>query len=263
MSSTHIEFKNSRGQKIAGIITHPEDVEHDDDSVQRPGVILCHSFTGYKEIPHLKALADKAASRGIVALRFDFTDCVGESEGSCEDMKLSSQIEDLKDAIRYFESRGEVDPDSIGLAGHSLGGMTSIFVASELKSAEAVVPIAAPASSDEEKLFQGNEIERWRQAGHIHFPTQKRGEIKIGWQFYKDLQQYDAREVVSEISAPVRFVHGTEDEIVPLNNSKEMYERAVEPKSLKDIKGADHLFRKKENQEEMVEETLSWIEEYV
>ncbi|MDY6778429.1 MAG: dienelactone hydrolase family protein, partial [Candidatus Nanohaloarchaea archaeon] len=127
--TSRVSFRNSRDMELVGLVTHPEGVDHDDDAEQRPGVILCHSFTGYKEVPHLKAIAEGLADRGLVALRFDFSDCVGESDGTCEDMKLTNQITDLIDAINYLESRGEVDPDCIGVAGHSLGGMTVLMAA--------------------------------------------------------------------------------------------------------------------------------------
>lgn len=260
MSSTRqVRFENSRDMELVGLVTHPDGVEHDVSGEQRPGVILCHSFTGYKEIPHLKALAEELAERGSVALRFDFSDCVGESEGTCEGMTLTKQIQDLRDAISYFESRGEVDPGRIGLAGHSLGGMTSIMVVARDERPAAVVAIASPANAECEKLFQGNEIERWKRAGHIHLPTYKRGEVKIGWQFYEDLQQYDAQEAVRDIGVPVRFVHGTADDIVPLDNSERMYEQAIQPKDLYKVEGADHLFSDRSGQEAMVDATVGWL----
>lgn len=263
MRSDTVRLRNERDMEIAGIITHPDEVEHDDPADQRPGVILSHSFTGYKEIPHLKALADRLASEGFIALRFDFTDCVGESDGTCEDMKLSNQITDLKSALSFFESRGDVDEKRVGLAGHSLGGMTSILVAAEDDRPSALVPIAAPANAECEKLFQGNEIDRWERAGHIHFPTYKRGEVKIGWQFYEDLQQYDALDAMPDIDIPVRFVHGTDDDIVPLSNSESMYDRSNDPRDLKRVEGADHLFSGKKAQDAMVEATADWFVEHL
>lgn len=244
---------------LVGLLTHPEGVEHDAAAETYPAAIVCHSFTGYKEIPHLKALADELAERGIVALRIDFTDCVGESDGSCRDMTLTNQIADLEDALSWLESRGEVDPDRIGVGGHSLGGATSVFVASQDERPAAVVPVAAPATHETERLFQGKEIERWEEMGHIHFPTQRRGEVEIGWQFYEDLQQYDARDAVANIHAPIRFIHGSEDDIVPPSDSEAMYDRANPPKDLQLVDGADHLFRRKEHQREMVTLAADWF----
>ncbi len=256
-----ITFENSRGMDVAGILTHPDGVSHDDPEQQYPAAILCHSFTGYKEIPHLAYLAKYLASQGIIAMRFDFTDCVGESDGTCEEMKLSNQVKDLTDAIDFLESRGEVDPNCIGLAGHSLGGMTSIIVAAKDERPQAVVPIAAPASHECEQLFQGDRIQEWKEQGYIYFDTHRRGEVKINWSFYEDLQQYDARDEVPEIDVPIRFVHGTEDDIVPLRNSEEMFEKANDPKDLHVIEGADHLFRKDEHQEAMVTAACDWLKE--
>ncbi|MDY6778430.1 MAG: prolyl oligopeptidase family serine peptidase, partial [Candidatus Nanohaloarchaea archaeon] len=128
---------------------------------------------------------------------------------------------------------------------------------------QAVVSISAPADAECEKLFQGNEIDRWKRAGHIHFPTYKRGEVKIGWQFYADLQQYDAREAVENVMVPVRFIHGTEDDIVPLKNAEQLYERSNEPRDLQRVEGADHLFSSSEHQHRMVNGVVDWMEEHL
>ncbi|MDY6766412.1 MAG: alpha/beta fold hydrolase [Candidatus Nanohaloarchaea archaeon] len=263
MRTRTVTFENSRGMTLKGIVNHPEDAAHDDPSRDLPAAVLCHSFTGFKEIPHLQALAEELTDRGVVALRFDFSDCVGESDGSCEEMKLTNQLDDLRNALRFIEAMGEVDEHRIAVAGHSLGGMTSILVAAEDDRPQAVVPVAAPANHEGEQLFQGKEIDRWREMGHTHFPTVKRGEVKIGWQFYEDLQQYDALEVVGDIAAPVRFVHGSDDEIVPVENSEQLYEAASEPRDLHVVEGADHLFRRNEHEQEMVAAAAGWIEEHI
>lgn len=261
MTARQIGFENSRGQQIEGVIDHPKDIEHEDPHASAPGVILCHSFTGYKEIPHLKRLAEALNAEGYVTLRFDFADCVGESDGSCEDMSLSKQIDDLRDAISFFESRGEIDPGRIGIAGHSLGGMTCIEVAAMDDRPSAVVSISAPVSAECEKLFQGNEIDRWRRAGHLHFPTRKAGEVKIGWSFYEDLREYDSRESVESIAVPIRFIHGSDDEIVPLTNSEQLYDNANEPKDLSVIDEADHLFREPDHEQMMINAASRWMEQ--
>lgn len=200
--------------------------------------------------------------RGIIVLRIDFTDCVGESDGACEDMKLTSQITDITDALAWLESRGEVAPDRIGIGGYSLGGATSIFVAAEDDRPAAVVPVAAPASHETERLFQGKELERWKEMGHIHFPTEKRGEVTIGWQFYEDLQQYDGRDAVGRIHVPIRFTHGSDDDIVSVTDAEAMHERANDPKDLHILEGGDHLFRRPEHQEQMVE-AAAWSDPHL
>ncbi|MDY6769352.1 MAG: alpha/beta fold hydrolase [Candidatus Nanohaloarchaea archaeon] len=263
MESTNVQFENSREMTLKGIIDHPDGADHDDPSHDLPAAVLCHSFTGFKEIPHLEALAEELTDRGMVALRFDFSDCVGESDGSCEDMKLTNQLDDLENALSFLEAMGEVDEDRLGVAGHSLGGMTAILVAARDGRPDAVVPVAAPANHEGEKLFEGKELDRWKEMGHTHFPTVKRGEVKIGWAFYEDLQQYDAVDVVGDIDAPLRFVHGDADDIVPLANSEMLYEAASEPKDLHVVEGADHLFRRDEHEDAMVAAVADWMEQHV
>ena len=47
-------------------------------------------------------------------------------------------------------------------------------------------------------------------------------------------------QVVSEVSCPVLFIHGTEDKTVPVDHSKRLFAAAREPKDLWIVNGAAH-----------------------
>ena len=49
-------------------------------------------------------------------------------------------------------------------------------------------------------------------------------------------------ESVAQSTKPKFFIHGERDELCPLKDMREFYARAVEPKELVVIDGADHLF---------------------
>ena len=46
----------------------------------------------------------------------------------------------------------------------------------------------------------------------------------------------------SQISVPWLLVHGTEDDVVPIEDSQAIFKRANEPKELVVLDGADHVF---------------------
>lgn len=258
--SRKVSIRNGRGMELAGIVEYPAKVTA---GKTYPAVVLSHSFTGFKEIKHLTHLSAALVKSGFFAFRFDFSDCIGESEGTCEEMRLIHQVDDLLDVLDFVDGKDPVDSERVGLAGHSLGGLTSIVAASRDDRPAALVPVASAADATGGNLFGENEVERWRDAGHIHFQTYRRGEVKIGYGFYEDLQRYDALELLPGIHAPIRFIHGTEDTIVPVENSKRMYDAANEPRDLHLVEGADHLFKQQEHEEEMLDAAVDWFEEWL
>src|SRR3989338_8213394 len=99
-------FVNNRGEKLSGTV-HGKGAK---------AVILCHGFRSSKE--NNAAWAEKL-SDSFAVLRFDFSGH-GESDGELKDITLTRLLADMSAAIGFIASRGA---KSIGLAGHSLGGI--------------------------------------------------------------------------------------------------------------------------------------------
>lgn len=51
---------------------------------------------------------------------------------------------------------------------------------------------------------------------------------------------YDSLSQIESVSAPLLFIHGTHDAVIPPSMSQALYERAREPKRLYWVQGADH-----------------------
>ncbi|MEE9324902.1 MAG: alpha/beta fold hydrolase [Dehalococcoidia bacterium] len=258
MPSQKVSFHNSRALKLVGILEKPDDVEG-----KRPGVIICHGFTGFKEVKYLVRLARGLQQRGFITLRFDFSDCIGESEGSCEDMLLSHQVNDLISAINFLEEDVDIDPSRIGLAGHSLGGLTCIVVASTDKRPKALVSIASPAHHDWQTIFDQETVDRWQRVGEIEFPSFTRGHIRVHYHFLEDLREYDATKIIQNVRVPTCLIHGTEDSLVPEKNAHALYEHAHPPKALKLVEVADHFFLDEPSMEAMTCHAVGWFEGYL
>ena len=52
--------------------------------------------------------------------------------------------------------------------------------------------------------------------------------------------RYDLVERLKHVSVPVLVIHGDQDEIVPINLGRQVFEAARAPKSLYLVEGADH-----------------------
>ncbi|MDE2954321.1 MAG: alpha/beta hydrolase, partial [Gemmatimonadota bacterium] len=62
----------------------------------------------------------------------------------------------------------------------------------------------------------------------------------------------------SQISAPYLLVHGTEDDVVPIEDSQTIFEQANEPKELVTLNGADHVFSD-DATPAMIQAVINWI----
>ena len=119
----HVEqvmFRSGR-VRCAGDLYLPDDI---DDLAPAPAVVMGHSVTMVKEAlaPH----AEYLVRAGFVVLAIDYR-TIGSSEGEPRCQWLPErQVEDMRAGVSYLRTRAEVDPERIGLWGHSTGAGVAI-----------------------------------------------------------------------------------------------------------------------------------------
>lgn len=111
-------------------------------------------------------LADHLARRGVAVLRFDDPG-VGGSTGSYFDSTLQDRAAGVLAAVRLLRERSEIDPDRIGVLGHSEGGWVASLAAARAPEAIAfAVLMAGPAQNPTDLLLtQQREMLAARGAG--------------------------------------------------------------------------------------------------
>lgn len=115
----------SEGLPMAGIVYRPDGQPAGE---RRPGILLCHGFTGVKEMA-LPDVAQRFAAAGYPALTFDYR-YFGESGGEPRHRLLPlEQVQDIRNALTYFQTLDGVDPERIALWGTSFGGANVIYAA--------------------------------------------------------------------------------------------------------------------------------------
>ena len=104
---------NSRGDEIVGVLFLPE------MAAQLPALIICHGALEFKE--NYFELSEYLVKRGIAVLAIDMHGH-GESEGERYHVNMDEWVADIRAAIKFLESRAEVDGNRIGAFGLSSGG---------------------------------------------------------------------------------------------------------------------------------------------
>jgi pimeloyl-ACP methyl ester carboxylesterase len=103
-------------------------------------------------------LADHLTRMGIGVLRYDDRG-FGESTGDFAAATTEDFAADVESAIAYLKSRTDINPNNIGLIGHSEGGIIAPMVATKDNSNVAfMVLLAAPAVSGAEILLLQQQV---------------------------------------------------------------------------------------------------------
>lgn len=153
-------FNKHDQTKLAGTLTTPS-------SGGKHPIVLLISGSGAQdrnsEIFGHKSfwvIADYLTNHGIAVLRIDDRG-VGGSNGVHNAAGLLEFQRDAETAIEYLKSRSEVDPQKIGIIGHSLGGALAPIVASKDSSLAFIIMLAGPGMrGDKLMLLQKEIIER-------------------------------------------------------------------------------------------------------
>lgn len=208
--------------------------------------VLGHGVTGNKDRPFVVALAEGLAAAGIHALRFSFAGN-GASGGRFADATVSKEVEDLG---AVFDA---LDGYSVCYVGHSMGGAVGVLRASRDERIRLLVSLAGMVHTHAfaEREF-GEEVPdegcMWDEP-----------DCPLSQAYMDDMAQIDT--VVrrgAEIAVPWLLVHGSEDDVVPIDDSHDILARASDNAELVVIDGADHVFS--EHAQVMVEKVVGWLQ---
>jgi pimeloyl-ACP methyl ester carboxylesterase len=143
----------------------------------------------------------------------------GKSQG---DFPSESQVyEDAQLAWDYLVQQRGVNPHQIYIYGHSLGGAIAIDLAVRHPEAAGLIVEGSFTSTRAMVDFQKGLF--WL------FP--------IDWLLR---QRFDSLSKVDRLQMPVLFIHGTADNVVPVEMSKKLFDAAPEPKQLYIVPDGGH-----------------------
>lgn len=234
------EIRNSLGEKIDYSF-------HDGGETASATMLIGHGVTGNKDRAHLVALAEGLAAAGVHALRFSFAGN-GESEGAFGECTITKEIADLKAVIDAASAAGGI----LYYAGHSMGGAVGVLTATRDDRLRGLVSLAGMVDC---KKFAATEFGEeksgfmWEDEGCPLTETYMEDMAALGTIVEKG----------SEIRIPWLLIHGTEDDVVLVQDTQDIYEKANEPKQLHLIGGADHSFNDPAHRDEMVRTVVEWV----
>lgn len=241
------------GKTLRGRIHIPEPA-----TKRYPCIIYCHGFTGAMTGSHRMFVKTARAIEklGCVSVRFD---CLGsgESDGEFADMTLSGEADDCVAVYDYIKSKEFVDPNHIGLLGHSMGGPVVISANCKLGGKiDKTILLSTAATLFHELIMPmtGDKLKKFMKEGTLDF-----GGNTIGKKLLDNIYNMDIFGMAEKMSGRVLLVHGSEDGESPVYNSVKLKELLGSRAQLKLIEGADHCYSSPTFERQVIEEICRFV----
>jgi uncharacterized protein len=232
------EIKNAQGERI-DYTFHPGDNA-------KPLVILGHGVTGNKDRPFVVALGEALAAAGFPALRISFSGN-GASGGRFVDSNITKEVADLGSVIDAVGGR------PFGYIGHSMGGAVGVLRTSQDARIQFLVSLAGMVHT---KAFAQREFGMVKPGEGFMWDDES---CPLSVAYMNDLATIDTLvDRGAKIRVPWLLVHGSEDDVVPVQDSRDIFARANEPKQLIEIPGSNHVFAG-EHTATMIGQVVGWL----
>ena len=237
-----MEIRNRHGERIDYAI-------HGDDSSDQL-VILGHGVTGDKDREFMVELAKMLAAKGYPIMRISFAGN-GSSEGDFRDATITKEVDDLHSVLDQVKG-----VKKIAYIGYSMGGAVGALAAAKDDRINVLVSLAGMV---ETKDFARREFGMEKPDEGCMWEEE---EYPLSQNFMDDLTQIDSTlPAVKEFRIPWLLLHGSMDDVVLPNDSKNLFDHLKGKKKHVVIEGADHSFA--DHWERVADETAEWFGLYL
>jgi uncharacterized protein len=212
----------SQGLKIYALLTVPNGEK---PAGGWPAIVFNHGYIPpqvYVTTERYIAYVDRLAKAGYIVFRIDYRGH-DRSEGVASGAYSSpGYTVDVLNAVSSLQRFPDVNPDKIGMWGHSMGGyltLRSMVISREIKAG---VIWGGVVGSYADMLYN------WRRSGVTASPDSSRGGWRLGWinqygtpdenlEFWNSVS---ANAYLKDLSGPIQLQHSVTDEDVPVEFSQ-------------------------------------------
>jgi dipeptidyl aminopeptidase/acylaminoacyl peptidase len=183
----------------------------------RPVVVLAHGWS--HNAGYMLPLARQIYTTGASILLYDARGH-GESSGGGP-ITMLNIAQDIIAAVNYLKSRPDVDANRIAVAGHSMGGSSTLLAASmepSIRAAASSSAFADPARLTEATLRYFH-IPRWPVFPLVRFFIER-------WLGGRSMGSIAPVNRIGRIVVPLLLVHGEQDRMIAPWNMEKLYQEA-------------------------------------
>ncbi len=205
-------------------------------------IIAVHGFAGDKESSAISLLAKEMTKEGFGVVCFDFPGH-GESEVEADKLTIDNCINDIETVEEYIKEKYGKQM-KIDLFATSFGAYIALLKIFKYNTKYNKIVLRAPAIKMD-KIFKETLLRETFEE------FQKRGITKLGFDrimnipfsFYEELKQNQILKIYKN-SQKILIIQGTEDDVAPIKDTKELIDLDKANFELFEIQGADHRMKK-------------------
>ncbi|HYD16897.1 MAG TPA: alpha/beta hydrolase [Patescibacteria group bacterium] len=246
-TSNKYKFDNGRGQQLVGIIDRPE-------TTPLFWGVFGPCFTCPKESHAAAKVCRHLAENGVAMLRIDVTG-QGESQGEFSETNFTTRVLDLVAACKAL-ARDHAEPKL--LIGHSISGTAALAASEALPGLKAIATIGSPRDPAAiiEK-FRRQELITEKNSNEIEIMVINQ-RVTFKKSFIEDMLGQEVAAKTAALDKKLFIFHAPQDNIVTVDNAREIYERASKADRELIIldEMATHLFENRREDAERVADTL-------
>lgn len=257
-----------------------------------PLVVITNGHNGFYNYGMFPYIQEQFLKNGVSSYSYNFSHggIVGDSdyftrldlyEKNC--MRLETEdlcgvvrnLTELPLSVRGPRALGATEYDRLILFSHSMGSIPVIFGAKKLieegSKIDGIILISPVCTLE---LWGGRVTDEWEKNG-VHYIKNSRTkqDLPQGREFLEEIKQangkWNVRNALEEVSTNFLIIHGEEDESVPIEHAKNLYEwnkKFGHKVELKIIPNASHTYNTKhpfegasEELEKMIKVITQWI----
>ncbi|PHS10988.1 MAG: alpha/beta hydrolase [Kordia sp.] len=234
------------------------DVSFNNNGKQKPILIFCHGYKGFKDWGCWNVMASHIANENFFFLKFNFSHNGGTIEQPIDfpdlnafaENNFTKELEDLGNVISWVTNpenkySAELNLQDIILVGHSRGGGIVTIKASEDDRVTKLITLAG-ASDYKSRFPTGDQLAYWKKEGVAYVENARtKQQMPHFIQFYDNFMENEARLTISTATKKIRIphliLHGTTDETVKFQEAEALHNWNVKSE-LFAVENANHVF---------------------
>ena len=233
------------------------DMFYNQTSIEKPVIIFCHGYKGFKDWGAWNLMAKSFAEAGFCFLKFNFSHNGGTTEQPIDFPDLEAfgnnnytkELDDLETVIDWVfqneDLKNEVKIKKISLIGHSRAGGIVTIKSEEDSRISKVISLAGVCDFGKRTATSGG-LEQWKEDG-VKYVMNGRTKQNMPhfYQFYENFIENEERltikRAVENLSIPYLIIHGDSDTSVFIDEANKLHQ--WNPNSqFQIIEKANHVF---------------------
>ena len=235
---------------------------------QKPLVIFCHGYKGFKDWGPWNLVAEQFLEANLFFVKFNFSHNGGTIENPIDfpdleafaENNYSKELDDVDHVLNYLLSKdneflNEINTTNITLIGHSRGGGISILKASEDQRITQLITWASVCDFEKRTATIGD-LELWKKEGVKYVLNGRtKQQMPHNYQFYEDFKAHEKRlhiELATKrLKIPQLIIHATNDPSVKFDEAEALH-RWNSNSILMPIENSNHVFNASHPWEEKI-----------